>query len=116
MTAGSTTAADAADPGLQAERTVLAWRRTAVAAMANALLLLHTALDSGWRPATLVPLAAVLALLVAAAVCVWRGRMLSLYRDGGPPDVRATVALTAAVAVAAVGAVSAALVLYSWAE
>ncbi|MQY28053.1 DUF202 domain-containing protein [Nocardia aurantia] len=114
MTAGSTAAADAADPGLQAERTVLAWRRTAVAVMANAVLLLHTALDSGWRPATLVPLAAVGALVVAAGVCVRRGRTLSSNPDGGPHDTHANLIVT--IAVAGVACTFVGLAGYSWFE
>jgi uncharacterized membrane protein YidH (DUF202 family) len=114
VTAGSTETADAADPGLQAERTVLAWRRTAVAVMANALLLLHAALGSGWRPATLAPLAAVVALTVAAAVCVRRGRVLSTEPGGGPRDAGANLALT--LAVTGVAGTAGALVVFSWFE
>ncbi|WP_280294489.1 DUF202 domain-containing protein [Nocardia abscessus] len=38
-------------PHLSAERTALAWRRTAVAAMVVGTLFLHQALESGWRAA-----------------------------------------------------------------
>ena len=40
------------DTGLQPERTNLAWNRTALAAAACALLLLHVAAQRGWGIAT----------------------------------------------------------------
>ncbi|WP_280252924.1 DUF202 domain-containing protein [Nocardia abscessus] len=45
-------------PHLSAERTALAWRRTAVAAMVVGTLFLHQALESGWRAAPAAPLGA----------------------------------------------------------
>ena len=42
----------ARDPGLQPERTVLAWERTAFSAVVVAALMLRHAAESGWGAAT----------------------------------------------------------------
>jgi len=69
--------------GAQAERTGLAWQRTALAAGACTLLLLHSASLRGWG-ATTVP--AVIAGCAAVALAVLgRARERQLRRPGPPP-------------------------------
>jgi uncharacterized membrane protein YidH (DUF202 family) len=57
------------DPGLQAERTSLAWSRTALAVLANALLILR----SGWANERDPIMLLGLVLLLAAAAVYWLG-------------------------------------------
>lgn len=76
MSRGTPTGPLPRDPGLQAERTALAWNRTGLAVLVNALL----ALRSGWsgRLAPITALGLVL-LLAAAAIMLygaWRRRSL----------------------------------------
>jgi uncharacterized membrane protein YidH (DUF202 family) len=92
--------------GLAAERTALAWRRTAIAAMVVAALLLDHAATNQWRPATIGPTAAALAMAVLAGVCFSRNRTLHQGHYGHGRSAIATAALVV-VAVAAIAAVMA---------
>jgi uncharacterized membrane protein YidH (DUF202 family) len=70
------------DPGLQAERTALAWRRTSLAVLANAVLVLKagTQYEQRW----VVALGAVL-LAMAGVTAVWghrRQQALSRPQEG----------------------------------
>ncbi|MBF5002143.1 DUF202 domain-containing protein [Nocardia sp. BSTN01] len=85
-----------ADRGLQAERTALSWWRTAVGAMANALLFLHVALTSGDRAATVLALVAIGALAVITTVCVARSRSLHTHAWGRWSDGRVAMSMTSA--------------------
>jgi uncharacterized membrane protein YidH (DUF202 family) len=73
------------DPGLQAERTSLAWSRTAVAMAVNALLVLRTALQSG--QGALMALGALLLILAAGlfAASAWRRLALQRMQVHAPP-------------------------------
>ncbi|WP_433202073.1 DUF202 domain-containing protein [Nocardia sp. CA-107356] len=87
--------------GLAAERTALAWRRTAISAMAIAALLLDHAATSGWRPAAIAPIGAAIAMAALAGLCFSRNRTLHEGRFG---HGRGAIAATT-VAVLAVGVV-----------
>jgi hypothetical protein len=89
-------------PGLAAERTALAWRRTAVASMAVGALLFNHAVGGGWRPAAIAPLSAAIASVVLAGACYLRNRSLHEGRYGhGGRIVAATTAVVVAIAVVA---------------
>ncbi len=61
------------DPGLQPERTELAWRRTALSAAACSALVLHAAARGGWGFGV-VPGVLLAAVALAAALAGGRGR------------------------------------------
>ncbi|WP_107658371.1 DUF202 domain-containing protein [Nocardia suismassiliense] len=85
--------------GLAAERTALAWRRTAVAAMITGALFLNHAVTSGWRPAMIAPIGAAIAMAALAGLSFLRNRSLHQGNYGYGRNVVA--ATTVAVVVVA---------------
>lgn len=82
------------DPGLQPERTALAWQRTGISTLLVAGAAALAAAHRG-RPLVLVAALAALALCAATAV--------PPLRPGGPPYTRLLRACVATAALAAVG-------------
>ncbi|MFB8274398.1 DUF202 domain-containing protein [Nocardia colli] len=90
--------------GLAAERTALAWRRTAVASMITGALFLNHAVTSGWRPALIAPIGAAIAMAALAGLSYLRNRSLHEGRHGHGGFVVAAAAVVV-VAVASLAAV-----------
>lgn len=62
------------DPGLQAERTFLAWRRTALSVTVGSLIALRLGLESDEQPVGALAVAGGLLGLLWAALLWWSGR------------------------------------------
>ncbi|MEV7553461.1 DUF202 domain-containing protein [Amycolatopsis sp. NPDC089917] len=80
------------DHGAQAERTGLAWRRTALAATACTLLLLHMAARRGWGT-TVVPVVFAGAMVITLVV-IGSVRERALRGPGIPKPLNPILAVT----------------------
>ena len=74
------------DPGLQPERTALAWRRTSLAMAANAFLVVRSAMQT--RKSTLLLLGIALGVAALALLAVGFHRRRQLSRSGAAPSAR----------------------------
>ncbi|MFD5198934.1 DUF202 domain-containing protein [Streptomyces sp. NPDC058375] len=101
------TAAADRDPGLQPERTRLAWRRTTLSATVVGLLAVRQALHGGVAPAALVA--------VALSALAWLGFLLVAHRRvlrmeaARPESLAPRGALTAALCTVALAVFAAAM-------
>ncbi|WP_431969475.1 DUF202 domain-containing protein [Nocardia sp. bgisy134] len=95
----------ARDAGLAAERTALAWRRTAISAMVVAALCIDHVVSSGWRAAAIAPAVAALTMIAVAVAGYLRSRWLRHGHRGRPDGVIAATTL----AILFAGCVAAAL-------
>jgi len=90
------------DPGLQSERTALAWNRTGLAVLANALLAARAGLMSDTPALTALGIALLIAAAGAVGHGTWRRRALVGNRaDIAPSHV--AIGLTALLALATCG-------------
>lgn len=100
-----------ADPGLQPQRTALAWTRSSLVVAVNALLVARAGALGGVWP--LVAVGAVLVLAAAGVVLHGRRRQQQIVSDlstgSAPLDLRAARALVVVVVVIAAAAVWAVL-------
>lgn len=95
------------DPGLQGERTALAWNRTALSIGVNALLVLRAGWSSGPAAVSALALALLLAAVATAVIGAWRRKRL-VHGDApiashGPLIAGVSIA---AVATCVIGAIS----------
>jgi uncharacterized membrane protein YidH (DUF202 family) len=65
------------DPGLQPQRTALAWRRTGLAVLVNALVVLRAGVQGNHRLVTALGVLLILAAAGTVAAGAWRARVLS---------------------------------------
>ncbi|GGM01327.1 hypothetical protein GCM10010129_51090 [Streptomyces fumigatiscleroticus] len=98
------------DPGLQPERTRLAWRRTTLSATVAAVLAAKTALQGGARPAGAVAAALCCALWLCFLLVAHR-RIRALTASSTPAALAPRYAAAAALCAVATAVCGAALVI-----
>ena len=97
------------DPGVQRERTALAWSRTGLAVLVNALIVLRAGAQANQLFVLALGFMLVAASAGAVVVGAWRSRRLAAGGDSTTPwlIVLATVWIVWLAGVAAVGAIAA---------
>ena len=86
------------DPGLQPERTALAWSRTAVGLLANALIALRAAHTDGSRTLAALAVSLVVAAGATLVVAAWRRWHLEGWPHAPPVIVLRLVATVVLIA------------------
>ena len=97
---GGSAASPIRDPGLQGERTALAWNRTGLAMLANALLSLRAGWSSGQTTLSGLSIALLAASAATIAYGAWRRRELL----GGAASIAPPAVAIGCAAVMALGA------------
>jgi uncharacterized membrane protein YidH (DUF202 family) len=94
-----------ADSGLQTERTALAWHRTGLAVLANALVILRSGVSSGHAMLTLLGGLLLVAAAGVAAFGTWRSRVLARGQVDVATPARVVLATSGVTALAAAAGV-----------
>ncbi|MET7570623.1 DUF202 domain-containing protein [Streptomyces sp. NPDC005492] len=97
------------DPGLQPERTRLAWRRTTLSSTVAAVLAVKASLHGGARPEGVL-ICALCCTLWLAFLAVAHHRIRTLTADATPPALSPRLATTAVLCTVAVAVCAAVLV------
>ncbi|MEV6484610.1 DUF202 domain-containing protein [Streptomyces sp. NPDC051576] len=97
------------DPGLQPERTRLAWRRTTLSSTVAAVLAVKASLHGGVRPEGVI-ICALCCTLWLSFLAVAHNRIHTLTTDTTPPALSPRLATTAVLCTVAVAVCAAVLV------
>lgn len=97
------------DPGLQTQRTALAWHRTGLAVLANALVILRSGVSSGHAMLTLLGGLLLVAAAGVAAFGTWRSRALARGPSDATTPARVVLSAAGVTALAAAAGVLAVL-------